>query len=166
MRPSEALIPEPLILKAGETRGARPLQILGDQIWIKLAGSDTNGDYTVLETVTQPQSGPPLHRHKREQESFYVLDGDFVFEVDGKRVPAGTGSSVFVPRGTAHAFRNVGTTPGRMLITVHPAGLDEFLTEVSGCTDAQGEPNMSLAIPIARRHGLELLGPPMDEQLA
>jgi quercetin dioxygenase-like cupin family protein len=166
MRTSDAVLSEPLILKPGETRGVGPLQILGSQIWIKLAGSDTDGNYAIMETVTQPQSGPPLHRHDRQEESFYVLDGDFVFEVDGKRVPAAPGCSVFVPRGTAHAFRNVGSTAGRMLVTVQPAGLDDFLTAVSDCTDQQGEPNMSIVIPIARRHGLELLGPPLDDRLA
>jgi quercetin dioxygenase-like cupin family protein len=165
MRTSEAVFSEPLILKPGETRGSRPLQILGSQIWIKLAGADTNGNYAIMETMTQPQSGPPLHRHSRQEESFYILDGDFVFEVDGKRIPAAPGSSVFVPRGTAHAFRNVGNTAGRMLVTVQPAGLDDFLTELSDSTDEQGEPNMSIAIPIARRHGLELLGPPLDDRL-
>ncbi|MDQ1474194.1 MAG: hypothetical protein QOJ99_5674 [Bryobacterales bacterium] len=163
MPTSEAVLSEPLILKPGETRGAGALQIPGVQIWIKLSGADTNGNYAIMETVTEPHSGPPLHRHNREEESFYVLDGDFVFEVDGKRIPAAPGSSVFVPRGTAHAFRNIGNSAGRMLVTVQPAGLDNFFTEIANCASGQEEPTMSQVIPIARRHGLELLGLPLDD---
>jgi quercetin dioxygenase-like cupin family protein len=162
MQNDNAVAFEPLMVKAGETRGAEPLEILGDQIWIKLAGADTGGSYAILEEVTQPRGGPPLHRHKREEESFYVLEGDYIFEVDGKRFPAGPGSSVFAPRGTAHAFRNVGKNAGRMLVMVQPAGLDDFLTEISDC--ASGEKlNMSVIIPTARKHGLELLGLPLGD---
>ena len=162
MRTNEAVLCEPLVVESGETRGDGPLDIFGDRIWIKLAGTDTGGNYAIMEDVTQPQCGPPLHRHSREEESFYVLEGDYVFEVDGKRIPAGPGSSVFAPRGTAHAFRNIGNTAGRLLIAVQPAGLDDFFTEISESTDSEGQPNMSVVIPIFRKYGLELLGPPID----
>jgi mannose-6-phosphate isomerase-like protein (cupin superfamily) len=57
-----------------------------------------------METVTRAQGGPPPHRQGRE-ESFYVLEGDYVFEVDGWEIVAGAGCSIFAPRGTAHTSR-------------------------------------------------------------
>src|ERR1051326_8412067 len=101
-----------LLLKPNETRHSSVLNIFGGEIWVKLAGSDTGGTYAITEGTTPPLGGPPLHRHSREDESFYILEGEFVFEVDGKLLQAGPGSSVFAPRGTVHLFQNVGTSVG------------------------------------------------------
>ena len=151
---TSALLSEPLVNE--------PLDIFGDRILLKLSGADTDGNFTLMECVTQPQGGPPLHRHMREDECFYVLEGAFEFEVDGQRIPAQKGCSVYVPRGSAHAFLNVGDTPGKVLVMVQPAGLDECLAELSAAT--KGQPlNMSVAIPIFRKYGLELLGPPLAD---
>src|SRR5579871_4899139 len=104
---------ESLLVKAGETRTGSPLNIFGIPIWIKLSGEDTGGAYAIMEDQTPAQQGPPLHRHLREDESFYVIEGEYVFEVDGNRIYAGAGSAVYGPKGTAHRFQNVGTTPGK-----------------------------------------------------
>lgn len=162
MHTNEAAQAAPVLLKPGETRGCGPIGILDDEIWVKLSGADTGGSYAIMEIRTQPNGGPPLHRHKRENESFYVLEGEYEFEVDGQRIPAGPGCSVYAAKGTPHAFRNVGESTSRMLVTVQPAGLDEFFTEYSEANRRQ-ELNMSILIPIARKHGLELLGPPLED---
>ena len=150
-----------LSVRPGETRGAAPLQIFADRVWVKLAGADTGGAYAIMEDRTEPQCGPPLHRHQREDESFYVLEGEFVFEVDGKQIHTGPGTSVYAPRGTAHTFQNVGATAGRMLVMVQPAGLDEFFTDLDAATKDMGEPDLSVVVPVFEKHGLELLGPPL-----
>jgi quercetin dioxygenase-like cupin family protein len=151
-----------LIIKPEETRSAQPLNILGDRIWVKLSGEDTEGSYAIMENVSQPRQGPPLHRHTREDESFYVLEGEFVFEVDGERIPAGPGCSVYAPRGTAHTFQNAGNTPGRLLVVVQPAGLDNFFADLDAATRGRNEPELSVIAPVFERHGLELLGPPLS----
>src|ERR1700680_1224304 len=115
---------EPLLLQPDETRGSAPLNMFGGVIWVKLAGTDTGGTYAITEGTTPPKGGPPLHRHSREDESFYILEGELFFEVDGKLHHAGPGCTVFAPRGTAHLFQNVGTTVGRMLSVVQPAGIE------------------------------------------
>ena len=152
---------EPMILHPGETRGAAPLKIFASRIWVKLAGADTGGAYSILESQTMPKSGPPLHRHNREDESFYVLEGEYVFQVDGQRIPAGPGDSVYAPRGTAHTFQNVGTTAGRLLTMVQPAGLDEFFQDIDAATAGTKIPDMAVVLPIFEKYGLELLGPPL-----
>src|SRR5215469_4271016 len=131
-----------LLVKAGETRGAAPLGIFGNEMTIKLSAMDTDGNYAILEDHTPPSGGPPLHRHSREDESFYVIEGQYVFEVDGQRLYGGPGSSVFAPKGTAHRFQNLGMTPGRLLVVVQPAGLDEFFTDIHQATDGAREPDL------------------------
>ena len=149
------------VSQAGETRNSGVLDILGDEIRIKVAGSDTNGGYAIMEAITEPECGPPLHRHSREDESFFVIEGEFLFEVDGKQLRAGAGCAIHAPRGTAHTFQNVGETTGRMMVVVQPAGLDAFFEDLAGATKGMGQPDPSVIVPIFEKHGLELLGPPL-----
>ena len=71
--------------------------IFGTQISVKLSGAASGGTHAIMELVTPAQSGPPMHLHQREDQTFYVLEGQYRFEVDGKRIPAGPGSAVYVP---------------------------------------------------------------------
>jgi mannose-6-phosphate isomerase-like protein (cupin superfamily) len=151
------------IVQPGKARGPRNVRfdIFGDQIWIKLGYADTGGSYAIMEGITPPQGGPPLHRHGREEESFYIMEGDFVFEVDGEKIPAGPGCTVFTPRGTAHTFQNVGKAPGRLLVIVQPAGLDLFFDEVAQVASGMAQPDLKGIVPLFQKYGLELLGPPL-----
>ncbi|MGZ4812003.1 MAG: cupin domain-containing protein [Terriglobales bacterium] len=156
------------IVHSGKARGPRNVRfdIFGDQIVIKLGHADTDGSYAIMESVTPPQGGPPLHRHSREDESFYVIDGNFVFEVDGEEIPAGPGCTLFAPRGTAHTFQNVGNTTGRLLVIVQPAGLDIFFDEVAQVASGMAQPDLQVIVPLFQKYGLELLGPPMQARVA
>ena len=151
-----------LLLKPGESCGAGPVNIFGGEISTLLAGSNTEGVYAITWGTTPPNGGPPLHRHSREDEWFYILEGELDFEVDGKILHAGKGCSVFAPRGTAHQFMNSGTTPALMLSVVQPSGLENFFNELAAATAGmKGEPPRSVVLPIFEKYGLELLGPPM-----
>ncbi len=150
-----------LLVKIGETRTPSPLNIFGIPMWIKLSGEDTDGDYAIMEDHTPPQQGPPLHRHLREDESFYVIEGQYLFEVDGEQIHAGPGSAVYAPQGTAHRFQNTGLTPGKLLVIVQPAGLDSFFVDIDAATKGAREPDLDVVVPIFEKHGLELLGPPL-----
>jgi quercetin dioxygenase-like cupin family protein len=151
---------ESLVLAPGESRTGAALQIYSSQVRVKLSGADTAGTYAIVESVTEPQSGPPLHRHSREDESFYVLEGEFLFQVDGQRIQAGPGSAVFAPRGTVHTFQNIGTTPGRMLGVVQPAGLDSFFVDMDAAGTSK-EPDFAMLAQIFQKYGLEVMGPPL-----
>jgi mannose-6-phosphate isomerase-like protein (cupin superfamily) len=156
------------IVYSGKARGPRNVRfdIFGDQISVKLGHADTDGSYAIMEGVTPPQGGPPLHRHSRENESFYIMEGDFVFEIDGEKLPAGPGCTLFAPRGTAHTFQNVGKTPGRLLVIVQPAGLDVFFDEVAQIASGMAQPDLKVIVPLFQKYGLELLGPPMAAKAA
>ena len=161
-----ATVRQTVVVHAGEAREVEPLGIFGIPMWIKLSGTETGGTYAIIEDQTPPDMGPPLHRHSREDESFYVLEGEYVFEVDGERISALAGSSVYAPKGTAHRFQNVGATAGRLLVMVQPAGLDSFFVDIDDATRGAREPDLSVVGPIFEKHGLELLGPPLPGRSA
>lgn len=76
-----------------------------------------------------PGGGPPPHCHTREEEVFYVIEGELTFTVDGKTIAGTPGSFVQTPRGTSHAFKNNSAAPARMLVQCTPAGFEKFMME-------------------------------------
>ena len=76
--------------------------------------------------VVGPGDGPPLHTHEAQDESWYVLEGELRFKLGDTMQAAPAGSFVFVPRGTVHAFQNVGPGPARILVIFTPAGMEPF----------------------------------------
>lgn len=148
---------KPFVMQPDESRTSAPLEVFGNRIRILLSAIDTAGGYSVFSSEVPPLSGPPLHRHNREDEWWHVLEGEFRFEVDGEVIIAGPGSSVFAGRGTVHTFQNVSPETGRMLTVVEPAGVDQFFEEVA----AAGHSDPSLLAPIFKKYDLEVLGPPI-----
>lgn len=118
----------------------------GNHLWVlnihqtqKLTGDDTNGALFIWEDRVPPEAGPPPHIHHVQDEIFYVLEGQIAFFGEDGAVEGGPGTLVFVPRGTVHAFKNVGKTDARMLITMTPAGFERYFTAI-------GEPVVDPAI--------------------
>ena len=151
----------PFLLQAGEGFDYGALNIPGNLVWVKLASADTDGRCSIVEGHAEPMAGPPLHRHHREDEWFYVLEGEFRFVVDGQEILAGEGCSVFAPRGSAHTFQNIGEKKGRVLAISEPAGLDSLFAELAFATGGMPDPDPELILPIFEKYGLELLGPPL-----
>lgn len=78
-----------------------------------------------------PKSGPPAHIHRAEDEFFYVVSGEFN-QTRRPIVSVPARSIIFVPRGTAHTFKNIGTEPGVLLVGVTPGGLEKMFAERQG----------------------------------
>ena len=150
--------PEARITLPGDGRN---IHVLGDEVTIKISSLDTGGAFTVFEGHTRPHHGPPLHRHRDQDEWWYILEGEYLFEVDGKEILAGPGATVYAPRGSSHTFQNIGETPGHIVTTVVPGGLDLFFEEIEKAVPAGSVPEPAKMIPIFERHRLELLGPPL-----
>ena len=106
------------------------LWVLGDLYTFKLTGKQTLGTVTVIEQIIQPENGPPPHIHHKEDESFYILDGRFSFLCGDRSADFDTGSFIYIPRGTLHSFKNIGETQGKLLVTITPAGLEEFFYSI------------------------------------
>lgn len=103
----------------GETRGIRACNVLGDLIHGKVSATDTNGAFSMVEEVVPPGGGTPPHVHSREDEVFYVLEGECEFWTREGTVRAKAGETVHAPRNIPHCFRNVSDHPARMLTLIH-----------------------------------------------
>jgi mannose-6-phosphate isomerase-like protein (cupin superfamily) len=112
--------------------GSRSLWVFGELVMLKTKSEQTGGAYSLFEVVTQPGGGPPPHVQHREDESFYVLEGEYELLVEGRTLRAGAGALVYVPRGNLHAHRNVGEGVGRMLVSQTPGGSHERFFEEIG----------------------------------
>ena len=144
-----------------ERGNGRPIHVLGNDVVIKISSRDTGGAFAVFEGQTRPLAGPPLHRHRDQDEWWYIVDGEYKFEVEGKEIHARPGTTVFAPRGSRHTFQNIGTAPGRTLTTVVPGGIDIFFEELEAAAPRGTVPDPAKILPIFEKHGQELLGPPL-----
>jgi len=119
---------------------------------LKVGADETAGATSIFESLRPAGDlgGPGVHRHPFD-EAFYVLEGEYVFSVEGRTIAASEGSFVYVPAGIVHTFRHAGEGAGRMLTICHPGGLEEFLAASSS---EAGE-------AMAKKHGIEFLGPPL-----
>ncbi|MBA3358819.1 MAG: quercetin 2,3-dioxygenase [Thermoleophilaceae bacterium] len=145
----------------------------GEAIWflgvlatIKASKKTTDGRVAVIETLAPQGAGSPLHKHTREDEWFYVTEGELTFWVDGKVIDAPAGSFVYGPRGVPHTFV-VSSPEARFLLVAEPAGFEGFVLALS-------EPAQTLTLPpdsvqppppeqlgaTAAEYGIEILGPP------
>jgi quercetin dioxygenase-like cupin family protein len=149
---------EACIKQRGE---GRSIHVVDNEVTIKISSRDTGGAFTVFEGRIMPFQGPPLHLHRDQDESWYVVEGEFKFEVDGQAIYASTGATVFAPRGSRHTFQNIGTAAGVIVTTVIPGGLDVFFEEIEAAAPRGTAPDPAKMLPIYEKHGLELLGPPL-----
>jgi quercetin dioxygenase-like cupin family protein len=150
---------EALVKRPGE---GRSMNVVGDEVTIKISTQATGGEFTVFEDRTPPQGGPPMHIHHGQDEWWYVLEGEYRFVVDGEEILANAGDTVFAPCGSRHAFQCIGATAGRVLTTVVPGGLDLFFDELSAAAPRGTVPDPAKIAPIFEKHGLELAGPPLS----
>src|SRR5690606_33937364 len=108
--------------------------------------------------------GPPPHIHRREDETFYLVEGSLTFLLGPERVTAGPGDFVNVPRGTVHCFRNDGDGVARMILTFTPSGIERFFEEtLERAADPYGPVPDNVASVAARyaaaapRYGMEFV---------
>jgi mannose-6-phosphate isomerase-like protein (cupin superfamily) len=143
----------------------KKLWVVGELITLKMVDSDTDGAFALIEEVTPPQGGPPPHMHTREDETFYVLEGEVEFVVGGRALSATAGSVVYGPRNIPHTFRNIGTTPSRMSVLITPAGLERMFEEfgepvTDPSSPPEGPPDIERLMALNQKYGVEILPPP------
>jgi quercetin dioxygenase-like cupin family protein len=137
----------------------KALSVLGDVVTSLVVGADTGGAYAVQQQATRPGGGPPLHRHSREDEGFFVLEGEYDFRVGEQTFRAGPGTFVFGPRGIPHTFQCVGTSPGKIQVIISPPGFEAFFEELDVLA-RQGPPDRGQVVALAGKYGVDFLGPP------
>lgn len=152
---------QPVVLTAAEGRTPAPLNIVGETTLVKFAPEDCESSMAVFHLVAPPMSGPPLHVHAREDEFFYVLDGELVFEIDGARHTVGAGGSVGLMRGVPHRYQNFTDRDATLLIVTTPGGFCDYFKALSALTPVGGMPTMEQLQSLDAAYGLTMLGPPM-----
>ena len=123
----------------------------------------TFGKYALWQALVPPGGGPSPHVHNREEEGFYILEGEITFTMNGERVVATAGMFANMPVGTPHSFKNESNKPARMLISVAPAGLEKMFFEVGvplpeGTTTAlpPTKDEIERLLAIAPSYGIEI----------
>lgn len=145
----------------------RTISVVGDVYRFLATGDDTNGRYAQFEATVPPGGGPPPHVHSREDEGFFVLDGEITFRFGNERLVAGAGMFVNMPIGVPHSFKNESDAPARMLISIAPAGLEKMffevgvpLEEASTTALRPSHEEIERLLAVAPRYGIEILPPP------
>jgi quercetin dioxygenase-like cupin family protein len=130
---------------------------------IKAAAADTGGQMTIVEITEAPGVEAPLHVHHREDEGFWILEGDVTFEVGDATIQAHAGDYVFGPRDIPHRY-TVGNAGCRMLFIMTPGGFEDLVLEMSEPAGSRSlpppsdeEPDWERIAAIAEAHGAELL---------
>ncbi|WP_210204795.1 cupin domain-containing protein [Phyllobacterium brassicacearum] len=143
---------------ASEAPADCALEVLGEIVIIRRDPAGTL-DAAVIEEFVPPGVAAPLHRHGREDEISYVIEGTFRIWRGDEVLDIGPGGVALLPRHQVHSFKNIGTAPGRLLTVILPAGFERFFKVVA--ERGLGDENLDETATVAAgEFGLEILGPP------
>ena len=133
----------------------------GRDLIFKVTGDETRGafDYFIVEVA--PRGGPPLHVHHDRDETLHVQSGRFKVRVGDEEHNLEVGGFVYMPMGLPHAFVNLTDQPAELIIVFAPGGGHTFFEELGPATRT-ASPDRAEIAAIFERHGMTLLGPPLN----
>ena len=142
------------------TRENAGYRFMGVPTLTRATGEMTNGAFGVIEHWDMPVGfGSPYHTHRREDECFYVLEGEIAFVCDDEWLKAGPGAFVYGPRNIAHGFKTIGKGSARMLVMCTPAGFERFiLDQATPIAEPAAPPDMARMTALAEQYGIEIHG--------
>lgn len=152
-------------VNAGEARFGEHYKMKGitlNNLDIKISATDTENDLAVFEqTGLTPNGGPPLHIHPNQDEWFYVIDGQYLFQVGTDKYQMKAGDTIFLPRNVQHAFIQL-TEKGKMIVSYLPAGKMEAFFKV---TDKwTNPPSKEEIIKVFADHDMKVVGAPLKAE--
>ena len=126
---------------------------------VKVSGNDTDGDLAIFEQTSLSQGrGTPLHIHHAQDETFYVIEGAYKFQVGDDKYSLTTGESIFLPRKVAHAWTQV-SEKGKLIVIMQPAGkLENFFVTMAALTHL---PSQQEIAKIFSDNEMQVVGPPL-----
>lgn len=124
----------------------------------------TGGAYTLLEALIPPEDqGPPPHTHTKEDESFFVIQGDFTVFIGEQEFRVQAGDFIHCPRNVRHTFRNNSKIQGKLIVILNPSGFERFFEEVGEAVEPGTQPpvqqsdgHIENVINTAPKYGLKL----------
>ena len=149
-------------VNAGEARFGTHYKMKGvtlNTLDIKISGKDTENDLAVFEqTGLTPNGGPPLHIHPFQDEWFYVIEGEYRFQVGDDTYSMMAGETIFLPRNVQHAFIQL-TQSGKMIVSYLPAGkMESFFAVTDKWTSP---PSKEEIAKVFADHEMNVVGPPL-----
>jgi len=130
--------------------------VMGDPMRFLCTAEHTGGAYALAEQKVRPGNGAPPHIHHREDESFYILEGEFLIAVNGQHYRAAVGDFIHIPRGAVRSFTNVGKAEGRLLIQHCPGSAAGFYI---GMGKLAFPPDLNDIKSLGDRFGIEIVIP-------
>ncbi len=149
-----------LLAKPDQSRSPK-----GSPHLFKADASNTAGRFDLITASVAPMTGPPLHLHRDQDDTFYILDGTLTIQVGDDVFDIGPGDFLSVPPGVAHTFDNLhnGAEPVRAINIMTPGGLFDMFDKMA---EVEAGPDHDEAIrQVAEQHGTELIGPPLRVRL-
>jgi quercetin dioxygenase-like cupin family protein len=164
---SERAVPEGVVRYARRVSLGTSVWYVGNLFTILAGSEDTEGRFALIEMLARKGTEPPRHVHRREDEAFYVLEGEITFYIGDETYVATPGTFVFAPRGIPHSFV-FETDVVRKLVTLTPGGADEHFRNPRFSEPArtltlpppEGPPDVAALVADMERYGLEVVGPP------
>jgi mannose-6-phosphate isomerase-like protein (cupin superfamily) len=154
----------PFVVRAAEGHAGSPWVIRGaTPIMAKVAGSDVQGRYSVIEVNTPPGRGPELHLHRSQNEIFFVLRGRIGLVCGTERMVLQTGDTFMAPKNVPHAYVALGTEVAGILNIFDPAGtMEDFFAAYTRILNTGGRPDPQQMEAAYAAHGMKVLGKPLD----
>lgn len=132
--------------------------------WVFKIGATTGGTFDFMVGAVEYLTGPPLHVHREQHDTFYVLEGVLAVQIDDEVFDIERGDFATVPPGVRHTFDNIrrDQPPVGVLNLMTPAGLDGFMAEVG---ELGQDPPGPAVERIGDNHGVRFIGPPLRVRL-
>lgn len=152
-------------VNAGEARFGRHFKMKGitqNILDVKISEKDSDNDLAVFEqTGLTPKGGPPLHIHPFQDEWFYIIEGEYLFQVGEDKFRCHPGDTIFLPRNVQHAFVQL-TDKGRMIVSYFPAGkMEAFFETTDQWTSPPSKDEMT---KVMKDHDMTVVGPPLKAE--
>lgn len=147
------------VVKATESRFDEKTKIGGKSPNdIKVSAKDTGGDLTIFEYTGNEKGGPPLHLHPKQDEIFYIVEGEYLFQMGEEKYNLKSGDTIFLPRKVPHTFAQL-TDKGKMLFFFQPSGkMEDYFRAIGKLT---APPSPQEGAQIFANHDMKVVGAPL-----
>lgn len=136
---------------------------LGSLVKMLIGGEQSGGAFALSDQLIPAGFGPPPHIHHRDDEGFFVIDGELIIWCGDDTHLLGPGDFAYLPRGVQHTFKNTGENPARVLVLNSPPGFEDFVADVGTSTEEQtlpapaSEAEIEYLLSVSSKYGIEIL---------
>ncbi len=147
------------------------LNWLGELAIIHTTGKETNGKYCVIELYATKEGSPPWHVHHREDEGFYIIEGELTVSVGDKTYKATNGDYLLAPKDIPHTYSVDSLGHARILLICSPSGFEEAVRAMSSPATSLVPPkpesvevDYEKIMSLANQFGVEFVEPPTNDE--